>query len=294
MIRKIIFALMLASAAMISYSCDEKPGYVNDEYDPLNPNKKPENEEPDNGEAYYPKAEGSFRIMAYNIGHFFKSNYNSTKDIAKMIKEVEADVVGLNELDSCNTRSNVNQVAMLAAELGWNWHFGRAMEYRGGAYGNGVVVPKNQTIESRYTVTLPKGTGSEQRSIAVVETEKYVIGAAHLDHTNDAAVMGQVEVVNNWAQTTYYNSKKPVFFVGDMNSTPDSEAVKALEKVWTRLSSTEPSIPVVAPTKCIDFVFHYKKSAPVTVTGTHTMTKFRSADVTKTSDHLPVYADVKF
>lgn len=294
MIRRIIIALMLSSALVMAFSCDEKPGYTNDEYDPLNPNRKPTEEDTDPDKVFYPKEEGSFRIMSYNVGVFSKFMTNSTKDIAKMIKEVEADVVGLNELDSCNTRHNVNQIAQLAAELGWQWYFGRAMAYRNGAYGNGVVLPRNEYIEDKYTVTLPKGTGSEQRSIAVVETEDYVIGAAHLDHTSEEAVMGQIAVVNNWAQTRYNNCSKPVFFVGDMNSGPTSEAIKAIEAAWDRLSSTEPTIPVTAPDNCIDFIFHYKKSAPVTVKGTHTMTKFRSADVTKTSDHLPVYADVTF
>lgn len=292
MIRKLILALMLTSAFLVTYSCDEKSGYTNDEYDPLNPDKEPVVIDPD--EAFYPKAEGSFRIMSYNVGAFSKFMTNSTKDIAKMIKEVEADVVGLNELDSCNTRHNANQIAMLAGELGWNWYFGRAMEYRNGAYGNGVVLPRTHQIEDSYTITLPKGTGSEQRSIAVVETKDFVIGAAHLDHTTADAVMGQVNVVNSWVQKNYKNCSKPVFFVGDMNSIPTSDAIKALEQYWTRISSTEPTIPVNAPNKCIDFIFHYKSSAPVTVTGAHTMTKFHTGDVTKTSDHLPVYADVKF
>ena len=52
--------------------------------------------------AYYPKAAGSFRIMSYNVGNFSKYlPFNDNIDmIASMIKESEADVVALNEIDS--------------------------------------------------------------------------------------------------------------------------------------------------------------------------------------------------
>lgn len=243
---------------------------------------------------FYPKAEGSTRIMSWNVGAFSKFMANSTEMVAEMILEVEADVVGLNELDSCNTRHNVNQVKALAAALGgWQWTFARAMEYRGGAYGNGVVLPKGVEIIDSWTVALPKGTGSEPRSIAVIETPRYILGAAHLDHTSESSVLGQIEAVNAWAQA-YKGSKKPVFFCGDMNSKPGSEAINTLLKTWNMLSSTENTIPSEAPTSCIDFVFHYKDSAPVTLKGTHTMSRFHKGDAAKASDHLPVYVDVVF
>ena len=243
---------------------------------------------------YYPKAEGSVRIMSYNVGAFSKFLSNSTEMVAAMILEAEADVVGLNELDSCNTRHNVNQVKALAAALGgWKWTFGRAMPYREGTYGNGVVVPKNTDIIDSYTVALPKGTGSEPRSIAVVETPDYILGAAHLDHTSEESVLGQIEVVNAWGQT-FKGSSKPVFFCGDMNSKPGSAAINSILTKWEMLSSTENSAPSNAPTSCIDFIFRYKDAASVRVTGTHTMTRFHNVDVTKASDHLPVYADVVF
>ena len=248
----------------------------------------------DDGTVYYPKAEGCLRIMSYNVGAFSKYMNNSTEMVAAMILEVEADVVGLNELDSCNTRHNVNQVKALAAALGgWKWTFGRSMLYRDGAYGNGVVLPKSVDIIDSYTVALPKGTGSEPRSIAVVETPDFVLGAAHLDHTSESSVLGQIEVVHAWGQT-YKGSKKPVFFCGDMNSKPGSAAINAILTKWDMLSSTENTIPSNAPMSCIDFIFKYKDSAPVTVKGTHTMTRFHNGDAAKASDHLPVYVDVAF
>lgn len=293
MIKRLFIALLMSSALFMSYSCDKNiPTGEDEEYDPLNRGEKVEPSiKPGDDTDYYPKAEGSTRIMSYNVGAFSKFMSNSTATVAAMIKEVEADVVGLNELDSVNLRHKVNQVAALAQELGgWNWYFGRAMDYKEGAYGNGVVVPKKTTIIDKYFVTLPKPADGEQRSIAVVETDKFVIGATHLQGGD----MPQINVILNWVEKNYKNYEKPVFLVGDTNAIPSSDAIKTLTNSWTILSKGENSVPVNQPTRCIDYVFHYKKSKAVTVTNGGTMTKFRTGDPTKTSDHLPVFADVKF
>ena len=197
--KKVFYILSVLLLAFTACGTDGKDNNSDDPWEWNNPDEgKPDEGKPDNdGTVFYPKAEGSVRIMSYNVGAFSKYLSNSTEMVAAMILEAEADVVGLNELDSCNTRHNVNQVKALAAALdGWKWTFGRAMSYKDGAYGNGVVVPRNTDIIDSYTVALPKGTGSEPRSIAVVETPDYILGAAHLDHTSEESVLGQIEVVH--------------------------------------------------------------------------------------------------
>ena len=292
----LVLAACIASLAMTGCGerVESKPG---DEDDPWSWKKEEEHNDPQPFVAknYYPKASGSFRLMTYNVGAFAKYMADSTPIVADMIKEVEANLVGLNEVDSCNTRHNVNQVAVLAAKVGdWQWGYGRAMAYRNGAYGNAVIVPASCKILSRYTVTLEKGVGSEQRSIAVIETDKFVYGSCHLDHTSDAAQLAQVQIVNAWAQSRYLNSDKPVFFGGDMNATPDSQTISALKNSWDLMSDTSLTYPSTGPTKCIDYIFHYKKSAPVKVVGSKVMTQFYNGNPSQTSDHLPVYVDVQF
>lgn len=285
-------ALIILSSILIAFAACGGVEPKDDSDDPWEWGGSDKDDEKDDGTVFYPKADGCLRIVSYNVGAFSKFMNNSTDMVAAMMLEVEADIVGLNELDSCNARHNVNQVKALASAMGgWQWTFARAMEYRGGAYGNGIVLPKGVEIIDSYKVALPKGTGSEPRSIAVVETPRYILGAAHLDHTSEESVLGQIEVVNAWAQSHKSNSK-PVFFCGDMNSKPGSAAINALLEKWQMLSSTENTIPSGSPTSCIDFVFRYKDSAPVTVKGTHTMTKFHKGDASKASDHLPIYVDV--
>jgi len=247
------------------------------------------------GSAYYPKPKGAFRIMTYNVGSLSKFMENSTDMVAAMINEVQADLVGINELDSINNRHNVNQVAELAKAIGdWQWSYGRAMEYVGGAYGNGVVLPSSQKIIDSYTVPLPPAGGPEPRSVAVVETEDYVLGACHLQHRSTESRVTQANVVTAWFKEKYSGYPKPVFFCGDMNAYPDSEPIAALCQEFEIISSMENSIPVKNPSQCIDYIFHLKSSAPVTVLGSHTMSQFDNGDATLASDHLPVYVDVKF
>lgn len=289
----LLLMISLASVACVPGCTGDNNGKEGDE--PWEWNKKPGGNEgtENNDTVYYPKAEGCIRIVSYNVGAFSKY-MKSTDMVAAMMKEIEADVVGLNEVDSCNTRNNVNQAKALADAMGgWQWRYARAMAYREGAYGNAIVVPKNVKILDSYTVALPKGTGSEPRSVAVIETPDYILGAAHLDHTSEESVMSQINVVNAWAESLD-ETKRPVFFCGDMNSRPDSAPITLLKTKWNMLSSTENTIPSNAPTSCIDFVFHLKTSAKVTCKGGHTMTKFHNGDASKASDHLPIYVDVQF
>ena len=285
------FLFFVFSLPLIS-SC-QTPSDVDDDEKPWEWGNKDDNTVKP-GDSFYPKKEGVFRIMTYNVGAFAKFMNNSTNMVADMITEIEADVVGLNELDSCNTRHMVNQVAVLANTLNWQWRFGRAMPYRNGAYGNGVVVPSGVKILDTYTVALPKGSGSEPRSICVVETDKYVIGAAHIDHTNEDAALGQMAVVNEWANKHYKDYDKPVFFCGDMNCVPDSAPIQKLKGAFNLISSGQPTVPVTGPTKCIDYIFLYRGARQVKVVGSSTLLLFNHGNVTKASDHCPVYVDVQF
>ena len=253
-------------------------------------------DEPKKGDPYYPKEAGVTRLMTYNVGVFWKSKdqpgglADSSDMIAEMIKEVEADICAIQELDSCNTRHNKYQLSVFAGKLGWNFWYSRAMPYKEGSYGIGVVLPKESRILDKYTVALPQeGESGEPRAISVVETEKYVFASTHM-HGSSAR---QIAVVNSWVQSKYANYDKPVFLAGDMNTTKDQEAFQLYLNSWEVISAGENSAGGVNPaTRCIDWIFHYKKSKSVTVKGSHTMTKFYNGDVTKASDHLPVYVDV--
>ena len=99
----------------------------------------------------------SVRLMTYNVGAFGKELEDSAPMIARMIGELGAETVSLNELDSCNRRHNIDQAQHLADELNavaaaanhrqsWKGQFGRAMAYADGAYGCGMQASASGTL----------------------------------------------------------------------------------------------------------------------------------------------------
>ena len=61
----------------------------------------------------------TLRIVTYNVGVFHKADTNTTRMVADMMNELGAQVLSLNELDSCTVRTgNEYQLDSLARELG--------------------------------------------------------------------------------------------------------------------------------------------------------------------------------
>ena len=90
----------------------------------------------------------TLKIVHYNVGVFSKEIENSIPMIAGMMKELDADVISLNELDSCNLRHDTYQLRDFAEEMGgWDYRFVNALPYKGGpmewasAPGTGSSVP---------------------------------------------------------------------------------------------------------------------------------------------------------
>ena len=236
------------------------------------------------------KAQRSLTLMTYNVGVFSKYEDNTTSDVAQLILDRSATLVALNELDSCNTRHSAYQLKELAQALGpdWAYHFARAIPYREGAYGNGVVSEK--AVSSSYIIPLPQGDGSEARSVAVVETADCVFAATHLDHRSANAAMEQMRKINEWFTTRYAGCDKPVFLCGDFNVLPDSEVIALALERWTLLSGTDLTYSTKKRSKCIDYIFAFKDAAPVEVQNAEVLVE----GTENLSDHYPVLITVKY
>lgn len=237
------------------------------------------------------KAQHSLTLMTYNVGVFSKYEENTTADVARLILNKGANLVALNELDSCNSRHSAYQLKELAQALGPDWacHFARAIPYKGGAYGNGVVSDKR--VSSINRIPLPQEDGSEARSVAVVETEDCVFASTHLDHRSLDAAMAQMRTINEWFTTVYSGCSKPVFLCGDFNVLPNSDVIALARECWDLLSgTTEMTYSTVNPKKCIDYIFAFKGAAPVEVVSKQVLTE----GTVNLSDHFPVLVTVKY
>ena len=228
-------------------------------------------------------------LVQYNVGIFDKYEASGFEAVANAVREMGADVVTLNELDSCTTRTGcVDQLAVFAETMGeWNCHYASAMPYKGGAYGVGVASKPELEVVRTDKIALPKLDGRECRAVAVVEYKDFVLCSTHLDLTLESQ-LGQVATINHYMDSVYADFGKPIFRGGDFNAFPDSEPIAILKESWDLLTPETVSFPSHAPDRCIDFIFVRPNGKKITVESTSIPQTLTSADLATASDHLPV------
>ena len=228
-------------------------------------------------------------VMTYNVGVFSKYPESSVDGVAEAIWCSGATLVSLNELDSCNRRHQTFQLKALARKLcEWDCHFASAFPFAGGGYGNGVV--SAAPFLNRWRLALPKGDGSEPRSVAVVETADCIFASTHLEFSSQAAALEQVQVINDWFTANFVDSKKPVLLCGDMNAAPGSPVIEKLETCWERLSGTEFTYSTEDPHVCLDYIFAFRAAKPVRTVSAEVLTSGTAA----LSDHYPVVLRLRY
>lgn len=97
----------------------------------------------------------SLKVLSYNIHHGAdKDEINTLQEMGEFIKSSNADLVGLQEVDSICTRSgNVDQMKELAEITGMYYVFQRHFEYDGGAYGLGILSRFPITSQQNHQIT---------------------------------------------------------------------------------------------------------------------------------------------
>ena len=239
------------------------------------------------------QAAKEYTLVQYNVGAFHKYDSSSVEHIARAVREMGADAVTFNEIDSCTTRTGqIDQMAAFAQEMGgWSQHYAAAMPYKGGAYGVGVAAAPGLKVIRTDRIALPKLNGHEPRAVAVVEYDDFVLCSTHLDLTVESQ-LGQVEAINHYMDSLYAGCGKPVFLGGDFNCLPESEPVALLKESWTLLTPVTFSFPSHAPDRCIDYIFVRPNGRKVTVRKTAIPQTLQSADPATASEHLPVVLTV--
>ena len=234
-----------------------------------------------------------YTFVQYNVGAFSKYDSSSVEHIARAVKEMAADVVTFNEVDSCTTRTGeVDQMDAFAQEMGgWHQYYAAAMPYKGGAYGVGVAGKPEFEVLRTDRIALPKLNGREPRAVAVVEYKDFVLCSTHLDLTVEAQ-LGQIETLNHYMDSLYADCGKPVFLGGDFNAFPDSEPIAMMKKAWELLTPVTYSFPSHAPDRCIDYIFVRSGGKKITVEAAQIPVTLNTADVATATDHLPVVLTV--
>jgi len=200
------------------------------------------------------------RVLTFNILHgaTTKGDFDLDK-IAEVIKNVNPDFVALQEVDFKTNRAKNYD---LATELGMRTKmaplFGKAMNFDGGGYGEGVLT-KMPIIASR-NVPLPHSPGNEPRTALEVTVELQsgdtisFIGT-HLEHQQESGDrLYQVQKINN----AFLGNQFPTILAGDLNDTPNSKPIALLKRYWEDASAENPAptYPSDNPIKKIDYIFY--------------------------------------
>lgn len=150
-------------------------------------------------------------------------------EIAKLLRDINADVVVLNEVDFDSQWSgSINQAEFLAKHSGYGWWVEqRNMDFRialcNWAFGNAVL--SKYPIKKAELIELPGHSSVEsimlgQKQGVACEVEHpngsiQVIGA-HLSQRSEAVRVHSAKIAIELAQKSFI----PTFFVGDLNSSP--------------------------------------------------------------------------
>ena len=259
------------------------------------------------------EADDVVRIATYNVGIFDKYKQSGYRASARLMKELDPDVLVLNELDSCTFRTGMAyQMRRFLRRMGSQWEgiFAPALKpFQTGAYGIAEVWNgSSQTSKGSFTLVLPKGEGAEPRALVVVEYEDFLVAGTHLEHTKESARSAQIKVITDTLKSLYGASEKPVFLCGDMNAGPGSSTLKLLKQDWTVLTPAKTTFPDKnwvagmtsvpgsadeTPGSCIDYILILNNGAEYEVVAADVCVRFESGSAFTASDHLPVYVDVR-
>lgn len=297
---------MIFVSLIIALSCVgrvELPQYDNPPH--LDGHDKEDTQLPEQGGGNEGSKEVTLRLCSYNVGIFSKSKstlgHYSYQEAAVLINEIGADIVGLNETDKANKRTeNHYQAEELAKRLGkgWTYYFANAHNI---AYGNSIVAsPDFKVVKEWPRLLIPQdavqGPVGETRSMGAVEYEDFVFCVTHLDHISIDARKKGVELITAWALENYGKGKtdKPVFLVGDMNCIATEVTITDFKKNWTLLSARENTFPSEKPAKCIDYIFVLNNGVKFKPGESHAVSSSKVTDVSTVSDHCPIYCDITF
>lgn len=234
----------------------------------------------------------TLRVMTFNIHHGAgPDDVMDLEHVAAVIRQENPDVVALQEVDRGVSRSGGRDLLReLSALTGLpHYAFGKNIDYGGGDYGNGLL--SRHPIRQEVNSWLPQIEAGERRGVLQtlidVGGRRVAVLGTHLDVRNAQERELSSRHILDAILPRY--AETPTVVTGDFNALPDSEVYRLvtarLGDAWTTAGEGPGyTIPVHAPARRIDFVFHSPHLVPV------------AARVPRTdaSDHLPLVVDFRF
>jgi len=238
------------------------------------------------------------RVATYNVhGCVGTDGQRSESRIADVIANMSADIVGLQELDLGRSRSSyADQAALIAAQLGWKYHFHPAMRRGGEQYGNAIV--------SRFPIALKRADEMpgvapwycREKRIAIWIQAETDLGSVHIINShfglgrNERRLQAELLVGPTWLGSIAPN--EPAILLGDFNSVRSSRAhrhiAEQLRDVRTLVLPTRKfrTFPTRLPSLGVDHIFVNAALHP-TQLSVHRTPLARLA-----SDHFPLVCEL--
>lgn len=233
----------------------------------------------------------SFRVTTYNI-HKCRGLDRRVrpKRIAEVLREIDADVIALQEVVGMDQAAREhNQVQAIAEELGMDFRIGENRRLRGGAYGNAVLSRLPILEDRNHDLTWRR---YEPRGCLEVKLHPGEQSTVHVYN---------VHLGTGFFERRYQAHRLFEAIAGDTNSFP--RIVLGDFNEWTRgvttrlmsfhLQSAEPdqrlgrarTYPGVFPILHLDHVYYNS------LLGLKQVAVHRSRLALAASDHLPIVAD---
>ncbi|MCC6287928.1 MAG: endonuclease/exonuclease/phosphatase family protein [Chitinophagaceae bacterium] len=184
-------------------------------------------------------AQQTIKILSYNIFHgeqAYKKAEPNIDSVAELVNKYKPDLAAFQEVDSATGRSKgiykipTDFIAELAIKTNMHGFFGKAMNYDGGGYGEGLLSNK----PAKATVKLlPTPKGGEPRALIYIDyplsaKKKIIFAGTHLCHQFEENRIAQVNEINK----IFEKAKTPVILCGDLNFSPDKEPYRILLTMW--------------------------------------------------------------
>ena len=212
-------------------------------------------------------------------------------NVSDAIKELGLDICGLNEVrNQENVEGLCNQVKVIAENIGYNYVFGKAINWRGGEYGNALVT-KHEIVASKcIPIVVPAderiaGQPYEDRVLLCVDIlidgRIVTVMVTHFGLSEDEKNLA-VKVIKEAVS----QCENPLILMGDFNVQVNTAQYAALCEILSDTVSVvegnSDTFPSNNPNIKIDYIFVNDKLKAL---------KSFVPDVI-TSDHKPFVADI--
>lgn len=239
--------------------------------------------------SYAGAEDNTFTVASYNIRSF--STMNRRKDVGGTIRAIgnlKSDICGLQEVRKYDNE-NPAPLEVAGRQLAMDVRFCRTLRRSNFEYGIGTL-SKFKT-EPVAELKLPNKAKQEPRKAMVLKVNS-PYGIFYFVNTHLAPIRTpnadireiQLKYILDYVEK---NQLYPAILTGDLNATPDSDAIKLLGQKWRITGDNTPTFPASKPKKRIDFIAFSPKDAFEAVA-------YEVGNESVASDHRPIKVKLRF